>query len=56
MLALVQKESYREWLQQTDNATHFKTKENLNVWSKRPRQHADWLKMVRVDFGVLISN
>jgi hypothetical protein len=34
-----------------NNATHFKSKENLNFWSERPDQYAEWLKMVWVEFG-----
>ncbi len=37
-------------VQGTDNATHFKSKENLNFWSERPHIH-EWLKMVWVEFG-----
>jgi hypothetical protein len=45
------KQSFWAWLQHTDNATHFKSKENVNFWSERPGQHAKWLKMVGVEFG-----
>ena len=38
-------------MRRTDNATHFKSKENLNFWSERPGQHTEWLKMVWVEFG-----
>ena len=34
-----------------NNATHFKSKENLNFWSERPHNHSAWLKMVWVEFG-----
>ena len=49
--ALVRHQSFWEWLQHTDNATHFKSKENLNFWSERPAEYAKWLKMVWVEFG-----
>ncbi len=41
------------WLQQTDNATHFKSKEprNLNFWFERPGQDTECFKMVWVEFG-----
>ena len=39
------------WLQETDNATHFKSKENLNYWSERPSKYSDFIKMVWVEFG-----
>ena len=49
--ALVLDEQFSAWLQGTDNATHFKSKENLNFWSERPQNHSEWLKMVWVEFG-----
>ena len=49
--ALVKHQSFWAWLQHTDNATHFKSKENLNFWSERPAEYAKWLKMVWVEFG-----
>ena len=49
--ALVQDEIFWAWLQGTDNATHFKSKENLNFWSERRQHHSEWLKMVWVAFG-----
>ena len=45
------KKSFWAWQQGTDNATHFKSKENLNFWSERPAEYAKWLKMVWVEFG-----
>ncbi len=49
--AQVQDEKFWAWKQGTDNATHFKSKENLNFWSERPQNHSKWLKMVWVEFG-----
>jgi hypothetical protein len=49
--AQVQDEKFWAWQQGTDNATHFKSKENLNFWSERPHNHSAWLKMVWVEFG-----
>ena len=49
--AQVQDEKFCVWQQGTDNATHFKSKENLNFWSERPHNHSAWLKMVWVEFG-----
>jgi hypothetical protein len=49
--ALVKHQSFWAWLQHTDNATHFKSKENLNFWSERPAEYAKWLKIVWVEFG-----
>ncbi len=46
--ALEKHQSFWAWLQHTDNATHFKSKENLNFWSERPAEYAKWLKMVWV--------
>jgi hypothetical protein len=48
--ALVQDQKFWAWQQGTDNATHFKSKENLNFWSERPQNH-EWVKMVWVEFG-----
>ena len=48
--ALVEDEKFWAWQQGTDNATHFKSKENLNFWSERPRNH-EWMKLVWVEFG-----
>jgi hypothetical protein len=39
VLVLVQDEKFWAWQQGTDNATHFKSKENLNFWSERPQNH-----------------
>ena len=39
--ALVLDEQFSAWLQGTDNATHFKSKENLNFWSERPQNHSE---------------
>jgi hypothetical protein len=36
--ALVKHQSFGAWLQHTVNATHFKSKENLNFWSERPAE------------------
>jgi hypothetical protein len=33
-------QSFWAWLQHTDNATHLKSKENLNFWSERPAEYA----------------
>jgi hypothetical protein len=49
--ALVKHQSFWAWLQHTDNTTHFKSKENLNLWSERPAEYAKWLKMEWVEFG-----
>ena len=38
---LVQDENFWVWLEGTDNATHFKSKDNLNFWSKRPQNHSE---------------
>jgi hypothetical protein len=35
----VQDEKFWAWQQGTDNATHFKSKEDLNFWSERPHNH-----------------
>ena len=39
--ALVQDKFFWAWQQGTDNATHFKSKENLNFWSERPQNHSE---------------
>jgi len=48
----LQHEKFCAWLEQSDNATHFKSKENLNFWSKRPSQeHCNFLRSVWVEYG-----
>jgi hypothetical protein len=39
------------WLEETDNATHFKSKENLLFWSERPSKYKEFIKMVWVEYG-----
>jgi hypothetical protein len=46
---LVQDEKFSVLQEGTDNATHFKSKENLNFWSERPQNH-EWMKIVWVEF------
>ncbi len=41
----------RRWLEETDNATHFKSKENLLFWSERPSKYKEFIKMVWVEYG-----
>jgi hypothetical protein len=43
----------RFWLclQETDNDTHFKSKENLLFWSERPSKYKEFIKMVWVEYG-----
>ena len=50
--AQLQHEKFWAWLEESDNATHFKSKENLNFWSERPSQeHCNFLRTVWVEFG-----
>ena len=44
-------EQFWAWLNETDNATHFKSKENLNFWSERPSKYKDYIKLVWVEYG-----
>ena len=39
------------WLLETDNATHFKSKENMNYWSERSSKYKDFINMIWVEFG-----
>jgi hypothetical protein len=36
--AQIKDERFWSWLEETDNDTHFKSKENLLFWSERPRR------------------
>jgi len=50
--AHLQHEKFWAWLEESDNATHFKSKENLNFWSERPSQeHCNFLRTVWVEYG-----
>ena len=50
--AQLEDEKFWAWLEESDNATHFKSKENLNFWSERPsKEHCDFLQTVWVEFG-----
>jgi len=50
--AHLQNEKLWAWLKESDNATHFKSKENLNFWSERPSQeHCNFQRTVWVEYG-----
>ena len=51
--AEVKQERFWPWLEETDNATHFKSKENLLFWSERPSKYKEneFIKMVWVEYG-----
>ena len=50
--AQMKHEAFWAWLEESDNATHFKSKENLNFWSERStREHCEFLRTVWVEFG-----
>jgi hypothetical protein len=51
--AEVKQERFWAWLEETDNATHFKSKENLLFWSERPSKYKEkeFIKMVWVEYG-----
>jgi len=47
-----QHEKFWEWLEESDDATHFKSKENLNFWSERlSQEHRNFLRTVWVEYG-----
>ena len=48
--ASLDKQSFWAWIEGSDNATHFKAKENLHYWSTRIEKIA-FIKMVWVGFG-----
>ena len=48
--AQLDEEAFWAWLAHSDNATHFKSKENLNYWSERPSK-VDFIKMICVEYG-----
>ena len=49
--AQIKEERFWSWLEETDNATHFKSKENLLFWSERPSKYKEFIKMVWVEYG-----
>ncbi len=49
--AQIKDERFWPWLEETDNATHFKSKENLLFWSERPSKYKEFIKMVWVEYG-----
>jgi len=48
--AQVKHDFFGVWIQETDNASHFKSKENLNYWSERTSRYKDFIKMVWVNW------
>ena len=47
----LQRENFWAWVQQSDNATHFKSKENLNFWSEVTSKYPALIKQLWVEFG-----